>query len=66
MATSSLGLAALQNLVVTVNNLNQAVQAYFASTKNLKNAANDAAAAAAGVPVGGHYRNGSIMMIRVS
>lgn len=30
------------------------------------NAANDAAAAAAGVPVGGVYRNGSVLMIRVT
>lgn len=30
------------------------------------NAANDAAAAAAGVPVGAFYRNGSIMQIRVA
>lgn len=29
------------------------------------NAANDAAAAAAGVPIGGEYRNGSIKMVRV-
>jgi hypothetical protein len=35
------------------------------STTNLQNAANDAAAAAAGVPVGGLYRNGSVLMIRV-
>jgi|SoimicmetaTmtLPC_FD_contig_51_3431297_length_1127_multi_2_in_0_out_0_2 hypothetical protein len=28
------------------------------------NAANDAAAASAGVPVGGTYRNGSVMMVR--
>jgi len=32
----------------------------------LTNAANDAAAASAGVPVGGVYRNGSVMMQRVS
>lgn len=35
-------------------------------TAGLANAANDAAAAAAGVPVGGWYRNGSVMMIRVA
>ena len=29
------------------------------------NAANDAAAATAGVPVGGVYRNGSVLMVRV-
>ena len=33
---------------------------------NLTNAANDAAAAAAGVRVGGEYRNGSVRMIRVA
>lgn len=32
----------------------------------LINAANDAAAATAGVPVNGFYRNGSVVMIRVS
>lgn len=31
----------------------------------LVNAANDAAAAAVGVPVSGMYRNGSILMVRV-
>lgn len=30
------------------------------------NAANDAAAAAAGVQVGGVYRNGSVLMVRVA
>lgn len=33
---------------------------------NLANAANDAAAALAGVPVSGVYRNGSVLMVRVS
>ncbi|MCS3725506.1 hypothetical protein [Bradyrhizobium betae] len=32
---------------------------------NLVNAANDAAAAAAGVPVGNLYRNGSLIQVRV-
>lgn len=31
----------------------------------LTNAANDAAAAAAGVPIGAFYRNGSVVQIRV-
>lgn len=31
----------------------------------LVNAANDAAAAAAGVPLNGTYRNGSVLMVRV-
>ena len=34
--------------------------------ENLANAANDAAAATAGVSVGAYYRNGSILMIRVA
>lgn len=33
---------------------------------SLTNALNDAAAAAAGVPVGGLYRNGSVVMVRVA
>lgn len=32
----------------------------------LVNAANDAAAAAAGVPIGGLYRNGSVVQVRVT
>jgi hypothetical protein len=32
----------------------------------LKNAANDAAAATAGVPVGELYRNGSVLMVRIA
>jgi hypothetical protein len=36
-----------------------------ARTKNLTSYADDAAAAAGGVPVGGFYRNGSILQIRV-
>lgn len=32
----------------------------------LVNAVNDAAAASAGVPVGGMYRNGSVLMVRVA
>ena len=32
----------------------------------LTNAANDAAAAALGVPIGNIYRNGSVVMIRVT
>lgn len=32
---------------------------------SLTNAANDAAAAAAGVPVGSLYRNGSVLMARI-
>lgn len=36
------------------------------SLTGLVNAANDAAAAGAGVPVGGIYRNGSVVMVRVA
>jgi hypothetical protein len=35
------------------------------SVTDLQNAANDGAAAAAGVKVGGLYRNGSVLMVRV-
>jgi hypothetical protein len=35
------------------------------SVINLQNAVDDTAAAAAGVPVGGLYRNGSVLMVRV-
>lgn len=38
----------------------------FGSPVQLVNAANDGAAAASGVPIGGAYRNGSVMMIRVT
>lgn len=37
-----------------------------AAPPGLVNAANDAAAATAGVPIGGFYRNGSVVMIRVT
>lgn len=33
---------------------------------SLVNAVDDAAAAAAGVPVGGMYRDGSVLMVRVA
>jgi hypothetical protein len=33
---------------------------------NVRNFANDAAAAAGGIPVGGIYRNGSVVQIRVA
>lgn len=52
----------------------QAVQQFLTSFTNggyinigtLTNAANDGAAAAAGVPVGALYRNGSVVQIRVT
>jgi len=57
-----------------VNNCTGDSQYWFAVTgvpwrvdvSNLVNAANDAAASGAGVPKGGVYRNGSVMMVRVS
>ena len=36
------------------------------SLNNLPNAANDGAAATAGVAIGGLYRNGSVLMVRVA
>lgn len=42
------------------------VSPLFGTPIQLFNAANDVAAAAGGVPIGGAYRNGSVMMIRVT
>jgi hypothetical protein len=39
---------------------------YSSLSTTLVNAATDAAAQAAGVPIGGMYRNGSIVMVRVA
>ena len=59
---------ALQALTVKVGDLIKqiSVSAPPVNTAGLVNAANDAAAAAAGVPVGGLYRNGSVLMVRVT
>lgn len=59
--------AALQQLGVKVGDLIQQIgkSAPPANIAGLVNAANDAAAATAGVPVAGLYRNGSILMVRV-
>jgi hypothetical protein len=43
--------------------INQIKASFFGS---LGNYANDAAAAAGGIAVGGLYRNGSVVMVRVS
>ena len=43
-----------------------AIDSSFVDPLSLPNAANDAAAASAGVEVGGFYRNGSVLMVRVS
>lgn len=50
-------LSALDRLVVAIASGNHSA--------NIVNAANDAAAAAAGVVVGQEYRNGSVLMVRV-
>lgn len=42
------------------------VSSFFGRTTGLINAANDGAAAAAGVQVNQLYRNGSVVMIRVT
>lgn len=65
------GRAALQN---AINSLQAQINALTADSPSittpsligLQDAANDAAAAAAGVPVDGVYRNGSVLMIRVT
>lgn len=41
-------------------------QAGYITISGLVNAANDGAAASAGVPVGAMYRNGSVLMVRVA
>ena len=59
---------ALQTLTVKIGDLIKqlADSIPFLPTTKLVNAANDAAAAAAGVPINGTYRNGSVLMVRVS
>jgi len=59
--------AALQQLTIKVGDLIQQIakSVPFMSGAGLVNAANDAAAAAAGVPIAGMYRNGSVLMVRV-
>jgi hypothetical protein len=42
------------------------VAEHFSGLASLPNHANDAAAASGGVTVGGLYRNGSVLMVRVS
>jgi hypothetical protein len=57
---------AVQNPTTTggATTLDQAGIAYISTTLNTY--ANDGAAATGGIPVGGLYRNGSILMVRVS
>ena len=59
---------ALQQLTVKVGDLIKqlAISVPFLPSAGLVNAANDGAAAAAGVPVNGTYRNGSVLMVRVT
>jgi hypothetical protein len=58
---------ALQQMTVQIGKLihQLATSVPFLPAAGLVNAANDAAAAAAGVPVNGTYRNGSVLMVRV-
>lgn len=58
---------ALQQMTVQIGKLIHQLSTSipFLPTGKLVNAANDAAAAAAGVPVNGTYRNGSVLMVRV-
>ena len=46
--------------------VNAAISPSNIALGSLGNHADDVAAAAAGVPVGGMYRNGSVLMVRVS
>lgn len=57
--------APVQNYAQYIAQLDALIRAFTAQLDKLTNAANDAAAAAAGVPVGAPYRNGSILMVRV-
>ena len=59
---------ALQQMTVQIGNLIKQIASSvpFMSGAGLVNAANDAAAATAGVPLHGMYRNGSALMVRVT
>lgn len=46
--------------------MSQKIEPHQIDLANLVDAADDTAAAALGVPVGGLYRNGSILKVRVS
>lgn len=66
-----------QAMAQWISTLDAAVRAFFGATGTgnptgapvvgqLTNAANDAAAALAGIPIGALYRNGSVVQIRVT
>jgi sugar (pentulose or hexulose) kinase len=58
---------ALQQMTTQIGHLTKqiATSVPFMPGTGLVNAASDSAAASAGVPVNGMYRNGSVLMVRV-
>ena len=64
--TGSLTVTAGINASLTGSVLGTAATASILFNTSLVNAVDDAAAATAGVPVGGIYRNGNFLLIRVS
>lgn len=63
------GATANAQIYLATNNTDRVVitgAGHFVFVGGLTNAANDAAASAAGIEVGGLYRNGSVVMIRVA
>lgn len=65
-AATTADLTELTNLYYTDARADARIAADVATLAALTNAADDTAAAAAGVPVGARYRNGSALMIRVA
>ena len=60
------GLAENTNLYFTDGRADARITAWLATLASLPNAVDDTAAAGAGVAVGGLYRNGSVLMIRIT
>ena len=60
------GLAEATNLYFTDGRADARITAWLATLASLPNAVDDTAAAGAGVAVGGLYRNGSVLMIRIT
>lgn len=60
------GLAEATNLYYTDGRADARIAAWLATLASLPNAVDDTAAAGAGVAVGGLYRNGSALMIRIA